>query len=61
MNESPVFSRTLDDTPRQMRSLDLAEGPEPAASAASDLPQVPVPVVVERVEPETRRPWLWWY
>lgn len=61
VNESPVFSRTLDDTPRQMRSLDLAEGPEPAASAASDLPQVPVPVVVERVEPETRRPWLWWY
>ena len=47
---------------QQMHSLDLAGSDTPPADADDPtLPPVPVPVLVERLETETRRPWIWWY
>ncbi|WFD00784.1 1-phosphatidylinositol 4-kinase [Malassezia yamatoensis] len=47
---------------RQMRSLDLAKAETRLESAKfSDSRSKPIPIVVERVELETRRPWLRWY
>lgn len=47
---------------QQMHSLDLAGSDTPPADAEDPtLPPVPVPVLVERLETETRRPWIWWY
>ncbi|WFD44845.1 1-phosphatidylinositol 4-kinase [Malassezia psittaci] len=47
---------------RQMRSLDLAKAETRFGSTkVSDARSKPIPIVVERVELETRRPWLRWY
>lgn len=61
---SPIFAKVTQSPhiSQQMHSLDLAEGqPHSTNTESSSLPPVPVPVIVEHVEHETRRPWLWWY
>lgn len=42
---------------QQMQSLDLAAD---VLDLARTDPFVPIPVLVERLETETRRPWIWW-